>query len=112
MKLKKTVLKTMLCLCLLIPFTTYTQSGLTTDSVKTYTFTDAQIRKMFIASLELDACNKTVVDLSNLIDTAQFHINTLDYVIHEKSKKIITLKKWRSIGLSFGIVGVLFGLLN
>lgn len=92
----------------MIPFTSYTQSGLITDSIKTYTFTDVQISKMFIASLELDACNKTVVDLSNLIDSAQLKINTLDYVIHEKSKKIITLKKWRSIGLSFGVVGLLF----
>ena len=96
------------------------QNGLTQeltaqDSItetKTYTFTSFQVKELLKSAYELDACNVTVYKLSNIVDSAQFKVNELDNIIQKKNLKIVRLKTWRNIGLSFGFAGLLYSILK
>lgn len=94
-------------------------NGLTqglTEQDTTYQFTGEQVKELLKSAYELDECNKTVIKLSDLADSAQFKINTLDSFIHEKNLSIVKEKKrkrfWRNSTFAVVITGVLLILIR
>lgn len=88
----------------------------TTNKDTLYSFTGDQVKELLKSAYELDACNKTVISLSSLIDTAQFKVNTLDLMIHDKNKEVIKQRKrkrfWRNSSIGVTFVAVLVGILK
>lgn len=81
-----------------------------------YHFTGEQVKELLKSAYELDVCNNTVISLSSLIDSAQFKVNTLDLMIHNKNKQLIKQRKrkrfWRSSTIGITFVSVLVGILK
>lgn len=109
----------MLKACLLTVLLALSISGLTqglTAQDSLYRLTGTQIEEIHKVAHELEECNKTVLKLSSLADTAQFKINVLDSFIHDKNKQLATEKKrkksWRRSTIGLIITGVLLILIK
>lgn len=81
-----------------------------------YKFTGEQVKELLKSAYELDECNKTVVKLSTLIDSAQFKVNTIDLMLHDNKKELLKQRKrkvfWRNTAIGTSLVAVLLGLLK